>query len=1476
MKESIREREEMRESIMTLPITGEYDSGRLSELEKQLTQMQHTLATLVMVEKFFTVGFVECSLIFSGLAANRLWAHSPRAMANPKAELKTEQGGNSRQQSGAVTATGGVMQLSAAAPVLSAGSDFAAWRRKAKGVLTLGGCWDAVEGRDSDPATCSRAYAWLLCQCNDHYGSIVEQGKTAAGAWKALLAVNAKQSYGQRQQLWRQFVSFRMEAGETITQLYCRLADLCTELNDAGNEIPEQQQIGCLLEALPHTVPFQIAKQALTSLLLNTPPSLAAVQQYLLGVEGEAEAVQPAQLAAMHVPRKPMGVGGAGSSGSSSKQPAAKPAATPAPDDARHANVTSFRCGKKSHIARNCREPGAKGGGAGKRAGDGGASGSGGASGAGGAASAPAGLHAASLMAMQVEHAHAPCGASHEPSSGGSQVGVGGDARACCVAHQLVLLAPRAPSPCKPSPSLAAAAAPPGAPIAAGDSLVSSRRLWLADSGASHHITPERALLHDFRPVNQPVQIVLGKSTVRLVAYGLGSVHLNSDSGQPFTLRDVLWAPDATANYMSTVVADLAGWRVVQEGGGIRLEDRASPPTIVSGKLVGRSYQLWCTAELAVVGCEPPASLQAATAETPQLLHERLGHLSYRAMAEMVGKGMVEGVGVSAAQCKAAGSGVCPGCQAGKAHRHVADTLPSLAPPVKGVLDLVHTDVCGPFRVPSVSGLRYLLTFLDDFSRLSVVVCLKAKSDVPEAIKATVQWLETQTGRKLKALRSDRGTEFVNREGRNATPWELFFGEKPNLAALRVFGARAYAHVPEHMRSKLGFKAVQGVMVGYEPGSKAYRVLVPGGKILITKDVVFDELSQNVPSAEPAGVLEVVEEGAAGLPLESDPLVSLTSVPLPGPVPAPAPAHVPVLAREAEAAAAPGPGFMLAGTVGAGGGDGAAASAGGDGGGASAAEVSSLRRSARLSQQQPEYGSLAAAVAEAPAASVWVPRTIQEARASPLAEQWAMATDAEMESLLSYGTWELVPSPPGCRPLANRWVFSVKEDSKGNKRFKARLVVKGYLQREGVDFTELHAPVSKHATIYMQQPAGYEDGTARVCRLRRALYGLRQAPRAWHARLKAELEQLGFVASEADSCLFTMVRGNSKVLLAVYVDDCLLAVSKGDTATVAWVKEQLAAVFNIHQLGSAERFLGMEISRDRAAVLSQERYATSVVDRFGLADSKPRSVPLSTSEQLVREGEVQPHMGGHSYAELVGSLMHLAVCTRPDIAQAVGVCAKYMAAPTAQHWHALRGVLRYVADSRAEGLVFGAAEGLVGFCDADFAGDTDTRRSTTGYVFMLHGGAVSWSSRRQPTVAVSTTEAEYMAASAASKEALWLRTLVAELAVGSDVVQPVTIMCDNEAAITLIKHPIASAQSKHIDVLHHFVRERAARGEVVFKFCESEANVADGMTKALPRAKFEFGFVLVWGLSDCLSGSVEDKLCLRHVSQSLIAFTVCL
>ncbi|KAJ9519297.1 hypothetical protein QJQ45_023094, partial [Haematococcus lacustris] len=1250
-------------------------------------------------------------------------------------------------------------------------------------------------------------------------------------------------------ELWHQINHLQLGSGESISQLCSRLSDLVLELAEADETVSEAVQVRALLQAVPSLPPYDMAREFITQGADASAPSLADVKRRLQNAEARVRNQQPAQLAAIHAPRR----SSASPTSSSSRHSAAKPGADPSsssPSPTALSRVKCFKCGKRGHIARDCKEPGGSSS-SGSSSGGGGGSAGGGAGGGSGApgnrgadkgraaSSATAGLFHAKLMAMQAVPssgasgsggASGSCGASGSSGSKGGAVhngaaggGAGGEVQ-CCWSHAAGLSSLYPCVSAKPTPSLAAAAQV--APMPRSSGLLSSERFWLADSGASHHITPDRSLLHDFQAVEQPVSLALGKNTARLVAHGVGNVRLVSESGQCFTLRGVLWAPDAAANYLSTVVADLAGWRVVQEGGGIRIEDRANPARFcVKGALVGRSYLIRCSAEPAVVGCEPPATAHAVTAETPQLLHERLGHLSYGAMADLIGKGMVSGVSISAAQCKAAGSGVCPG---------------------------------------------YVVTFLDEYSGLSLVKCVKAKSDVPGVIISTVQWLETQSGRKLKALRSDNGTstrrsgpfwqarafstsgqrptalsrmaERLNRtliekvrcmlytaglparlwteavrtanhlrnlspmRGKGATPWELFFGVKPDISALRVFGATAYAlclcsAYAQHMRSKLEGKAVQGVLVGYEMCSKAYKV----AEVMATAE----ELSVHTPVAEPG--LEPETGGAGGEAVGAD-------------------------------------------SSGGDSGAGSAASAGGGGASASAAEPAAcpvpLRQSLRL-QGLPPAGSLAACVLELPAAAVPIPHTIMEARASALAEQWAVATDAEMESLHGHCTWELVDPPQGCRPLDNRWVFPVKEDSQGHiARLKARLVVKGFMLREGVDFTELHAPVSKHATvrallataavwdmdlehldvktaflngyldeeIYMKQPAGYEDGSARVCRLKRALYGLRQAPRAWHARLKAELEQLGFAASAADSCLFTMVRGNSKVLLAVYVDDCLLA------------------------LGSAERFLGMEIVRDRAAgrlVLSQERYAAAVVDRFGLADARPKATPLSTSEQLVREGEVVLRMGEHSYAELVGSLMHLAVCTRPDIAHAVGLCAKYMAAPTQQHWQALHGVLRYVASTVSYGLAFGGAEGLVGFCDADFAGDLDTRRSTTGFVFTMHGAAVSWSSRRQPTVAVSTTEAEYMAASAAAKEALWLRVLLADLSVGS-AVEPVTIMCDNEAAITLIKHPIASARSKHIDVLHHFVRERAARGELVFKYLASGANVADAMTKALPGVKFEF------------------------------------
>jgi hypothetical protein len=297
--------------------------------------------------------------------------------------------------------------------------------------------------------------------------------------------------------------------------------------------------------------------------------------------------------------------------------------------------------------------------------------------------------------------------------------------------------------------------------------------------------------------------------------------------------------------------------------------------------------------------------------------------------------------------------------------------------------------------------------------------------------------------------------------------------------------------------------------------------------------------------------------------------------------------------------------------------------------------------------------------------------------------------------------------------------------------------------------------------IYMQQPQGYEQGGPEmVCRLKRTLYGLRQAPRAWHMRLKEELGNFEFAASMADAALFTGIIAGERVYLVVWVDDILVAARRAER--IAKMKAHLAEKFDMRDLGEATYFLGMELTRNREArtlKLTQEKLTGELVRRYGLADARARSVPLGTGDKLTKEGEPLDTKRV-PYSGCVGSLLYLSACTRPDMAQAVGALARYMAGPTEAHWRAALGVVRYLAGTAEDGVTFGGSEEtLVGYCDEDYAGDVDTRRSTTGYVFLMYGGAVSWSSRLQPTVAASTVEGEYLSAAQAVKEALWFRKL---------------------------------------------------------------------------------------------------------------------
>ena len=504
---------------------------------------------------------------------------------------------------------------------------------------------------------------------------------------------------------------------------------------------------------------------------------------------------------------------------------------------------------------------------------------------------------------------------------------------------------------------------------------------------------------------------------------------------------------------------------------------------------------------------------------------------------------------------------------------------------------------------------------------------------------------------------------------------------------------------------------------------------------------------------------------------------------------------------------------------------------------------------------------------------VRIPLTRAEALASPEADRWMAAIADEWASLVSMGTWTECPSPPGVRTIGVKWVFDLKTDSAGKIiRYKARLVAKGYSQVQGKDYTELFAPVSKYSTmrllaalathndwhvhqldvktaflhgtveeeLYIAAPEGYPVPPGSSLRLNKSLYGLKQASRNWWKKLDALLVSLGGVASQADPCLYTIRRGGKVLYVLVYVDDCQLV--SGDLELLMSVKQDLLNTFTMTDLGESTRFLGIDITRDRAAGttrLSQAASITALAEAYGQVDSKPRHVPLPPGTVLQKAdpaGGTGGAVGAFPMAELVGSLNYIAQTTRPDIAYAVGALGRHTAAPTSEHWRAALHVLSYLYTTRDAGITYHRAPSagtrftVTGLCDADYGGDAGSRKSTTGYVFSGAGGAITWSSKLQPTVAASTTEAEYMAAAAAAKEGLWLRKALYDIGTPHS---SMIIGCDNQAALAHIKNPIVSLRAKHVEIHHHFLRERVEMGQLHYHYVATADNAADVLTKPL-------------------------------------------
>ena len=478
----------------------------------------------------------------------------------------------------------------------------------------------------------------------------------------------------------------------------------------------------------------------------------------------------------------------------------------------------------------------------------------------------------------------------------------------------------------------------------------------------------------------------------------------------------------------------------------------------------------------------------------------------------------------------------------------------------------------------------------------------------------------------------------------------------------------------------------------------------------------------------------------------------------------------------------------------------------------------------------------------------------------------------EMLAIDRNETWELVPTPTNCTPIGLKWIFKLKKNPQGKViKHKARLVVKGYSQRKGIDYDEIYAPVVRFETIrilialaalknwkihhldvmsaflngeideviYVRQPEGFlvKGKEAHVLRLKKALYGLKQAPRAWYFKLHSCLLSLGFIKSDFEQSLYLKRSDGEMLIVGVYVDDLIVTGSRSDV--IETFKTEMAQEFDMSNLGLLSSYLGIEVKLgEKFIFLSQTGYAQKILQHAKLGECNAAATPLEARLKFTN-GEGRSPVDSTTYLSLIGSLRYL-TNTRLDLLFSVGILSRYMEHPSIEHYTAVKQILRYIKGTENFGLLYkkGDMSGeLVGFSDSDFAGDCHDRKSTSGYIFFFAGMAVSWSSQKQSIVALSSCEAEYIAATSATCQAIWMYRLISELT--SNGVSTARLMADNQSAITLSKNTGHHNRSKHIDTRYHFIRECVEEKKIEISFVRTEDQLADMFTKALGRQKFQ-------------------------------------
>ncbi|KAM7489733.1 hypothetical protein LguiB_027217 [Lonicera macranthoides] len=896
----------------------------------------------------------------------------------------------------------------------------------------------------------------------------------------------------------------------------------------------------------------------------------------------------------------------------------------------------------------------------------------------------------------------------------------------------------------------------------------SSTESWLIDSGCTNHMTYDRELFREL-DLTAISKVRIGNGA-RIAVKGKGTVALEGRTGLKL-ISDVLYVPKINQNLLSVTQLLEKGYKVLFEDKHCVIKDTKGIE-VFKVQMKGKSFALdLMKEEQAAVHKEDNNTI---------LWHKRLGHFHHAALLFMKKNNMVKGLPELEDEPPK-----CVACQYGKQTRLPFEQNKPLRAAQK--LQLIHTDVGGPMKTPSLNGnasIEHQLTAPYTPQQNGVVE--RKNRTIMEMTRCLLH--DKGLPKEFWAEAANTAVFLLNRLPTKAlqkrTPFEAWHGYKPQLLNLKTFGCLCFSYIPQVKRDKLDKKAESAIFVGYSSISKAYRIYLPqSNKIIVSRDVQFLELDNW--NWENDKTLEIQEEND-----------DMDDVPVRGTI--------------------------------------------------SLSDV---------------YQRCNVAVRE--------PAGYEEAATD---QKWIAAMKEELKMIEKNQTWELVERPKHKKAIGVKWVYRTKLNPDGSvNKYKARLVVKGYAQMFGVDFSETFAPVSRLDTIrmllalaaqkgwvihqmdvksaflngyleeeiFVEQPEGFvsQGQEEKVYRLKKSLYGLKQAPRSWYSRIDANLVNLGFDKSLSESTLYIKKVDDEILVVSLYVDDLLVTGSSKEL--IDKFKEEMKDVFEMTDLGRMTFFLGLQVNQKKNEIfLCQHKYAKEILKKFNMEGCKPNATPMNQKEKFCSEDGAEK-VDERLYRSLIGCLMYL-TATRPDIMHAVSLLSRYMHCASEIHFQSAKRILRYVKGTIDYGVRFSQVKNfsLHGYSDSDWAGCVDDMRSTSGYCFSFGSGIFSWCSKKQEVIAQSTAEAEYVAAVAAVNQALWIRKLMIDLHMEQQ--EGTQIFVDNQAAISIANNLVFHGKTKYFKIKLYFLREVQREGEVQLIHCQTQNQSADILTKALPKSRYEF------------------------------------